>query len=153
MDCAVEESEIRRALAPVTGVLGLTFQLSARTIKIDAPADVMPAALEAIRQAGFDPQPVGPEASEAHADAPVSEGLWRLGLALALAIAAELVEFFAPETLVFKGIGMGLAVVAIALAGVSIYRKGLASLPEPSRFRSAAMARASARMFSLCSSR
>ena len=128
MDCAVEVSENRRALAPVTGVRGLTFQLSARTIKIDAPADLMPTALEAIRQAGFDPQPVAPVAPGAHADSPVSEGLWRLGLALVLAIAAELVEFLAPETLVFKGIGMGLAVVAIALAGVSTYRKGLASL-------------------------
>ena len=128
MDCAVEESEIRRALAPVIGVLGLTFQLSTRTIKIDAPADIMPTALEAIRQAGFDPQPVAPVASGAHADSPVSEGLWRLGLALVLAIAAELVEFFAPGTLAFKGIGMALAIVAIALAGISTYRKGLASL-------------------------
>jgi Cd2+/Zn2+-exporting ATPase len=128
MDCAVEESEIRRALGPVTGVVGLSFQLSARTIRIDAPADVMPKALEAIRQAGFDPQPVAPMTSDAHGDAPVSEGLWRLGLALVLAIAAELVEFFAPGTLVFKGIGMALAVVAIGLAGVSTYRKGLASL-------------------------
>src|SRR3990167_7986838 len=128
MDSAVEESEIRRALARVLGVLGLPFQLSARPIRIPAPADVMPTALEAIRQAGFDPQPVAPVASGAHADSPVSEGLWRLGLALAVAVSAELVEFFAPGTLVFKGIGMALAVVAIALAGISTYRKGLASL-------------------------
>ena len=59
---------------------------------------------------------------------PVARGLWRLGFALSLAVAAELLDFLAPETGIFKAIGMGLAVAAIALAGVSTYRKGLAAL-------------------------
>ena len=58
MDCAAEESEIRRALESIAGVRGLGFQLGARTLTIDAPDAVIPQALAAIRKAGFDPQPV-----------------------------------------------------------------------------------------------
>ena len=127
MDCAAEESEIRRALAPVSGVRGLSFQLGARTVTIDAPEPVMPLALIAIREAGFDPKPVASVSSGIIAE-PVSGGLWRLGIALSLAIAAELLDFFAPETMVFKSLGMALAVAAIALAGISTYKKGIAAL-------------------------
>jgi len=35
MDCAAEESEIRTALAKVSGVRGMTFQLGARTVRIE----------------------------------------------------------------------------------------------------------------------
>ena len=128
MDCAAEESEIRRALAQVSGVRGLSFQLGARTVTIDAPEGVIPQALVAIRQAGFDPQPVASLSPAVTAEAPVSGGMWRLGIALSLAIVAELLDFLAPETRVFKGLGMALAVAAIALAGLSTYKKGLAAL-------------------------
>ena len=49
MDCAAEESEIRRALASIPGIRGLGFQLGARTLTIDAAADAIPAAVAAIR--------------------------------------------------------------------------------------------------------
>ncbi|QKO20769.1 cation-translocating P-type ATPase [Rhodoferax sp. BAB1] len=129
MDCASEESEIRNALAGIGGVRGLGFQLSARTLRIDAPAEVLPRALDAIRQAGFDPQPVTPfEQADQHA--PMAEGLGRLGASLLLAIAAELLDFFAPETAVYKGAGMALAAAAIWLAGFSTYRKGFTALRQ-----------------------
>ena len=128
MDCAAEESEIRRALAPVTGVRGLSFQLGARILTIDAPEPVIPEALVAIRKAGFEPQPVANDGPAAGAIAPVSQGLWRLGFGLTLAVAAELLAFFAPETLLFKILGMALAAAAIGLAGLSPYKKGLAAL-------------------------
>ena len=38
MDCAAEESEIRRAVDGVPGVRGLRFQLGARLLTIDADA-------------------------------------------------------------------------------------------------------------------
>ena len=122
MDCAAEESEIRHALAGIAGVRGLGFQLAARTLRIDAPTEHMPRILQAIRQAGFDPQPLE------NTQAAVPEGLWRLGASLLLAIAAELFDFFAPETILYQGIGMALAAAAIGLAGFSTYRKGLAAL-------------------------
>lgn len=58
MDCSAEEAEIRRALEPLDGIRSLGFQLGARTLKIDAAESTYPLALEAIRKAGFDPQPV-----------------------------------------------------------------------------------------------
>lgn len=58
MDCSAEEAEIRRALEPLDGIRSLGFQLGARTLKIDAAETTYPLALDAIRKAGFDPQPV-----------------------------------------------------------------------------------------------
>lgn len=129
MDCASEEGEIRHALADIVGIQSLSFQLSARTLRIDAPAEVLPRALDAIRQAGFDAQPVAPQ-EQASQHAPVAEGLWRPGASLLLAIAAELLDFFAPETLQYKGAGMALAAAAIWLAGFSTYRKGFTALRQ-----------------------
>ncbi|KPF70285.1 4-deoxy-4-formamido-L-arabinose-phospho-UDP deformylase [beta proteobacterium AAP99] len=130
MDCAAEESEIRRALADLPAVRGLSFQLAARTLRIDASDTVMPQALEAIRQAGFDPQPVDSASSAGHDHAPSSRGLRRLGLALLLAVVAELIAFFAPPTLVCQVVGMALAAAAIGLAGFSTYGKGLGALRQ-----------------------
>ena len=58
MDCAAEESDIRRALDPVAGIQSLRFHLSSRTLAITAGPEVLPLALNAIRQAGFVPEPV-----------------------------------------------------------------------------------------------
>lgn len=132
MDCAAEESEIRRALEPISGVRGLGFQLGARSLTIDAPEDVIPEAVAAIRKAGFDPEPVATVQGVANGEdhGSTAEGLWRMVLALALAIAAETLSFFAPDTTVFKGIGMAVAAAAIWLAGFSTYRKGFAALMQ-----------------------
>ncbi|OGB72059.1 MAG: copper-translocating P-type ATPase [Burkholderiales bacterium RIFOXYC12_FULL_65_23] len=153
MDCAVEEGEIRQLLDKVPGIVGLRFQLGARTLAIDAPQDVVAQALAAIRKAGFKPVPAtgndgpggghGGNSCSAHDhghDHPnghdhshgkgltLPEGLPRYGLALLLALGAESLAYFAPDTLLFKGLGMVLAGVAIALAGLSTYIKGMAAL-------------------------
>ena len=130
LDCAAEESEIRHALDGVAGVQSLNFQLSARTMEIHAPTGVLPQALEAIRRAGFDPQPVKSGGPDTHNQAPATEGLWRLGLALVLTVVAELLAFFVPDTMAFKLAGMALAATAIWLAGFSTYTKGLAALRQ-----------------------
>ncbi len=141
MDCIVEENEIRRVLERVAGIRGLDFRLAARTLAIGAPAEVLPAAIEAIRSAGFDPQPLearGPETKEGRhhheADAEhdhdhdLGTGITRLVLALVLAIGAEALSFLAPETTVTKGVGLAVAAVAIWLSGVQTYTKGIAAL-------------------------
>jgi Cd2+/Zn2+-exporting ATPase len=127
MDCAAEEGDIRRALDAVSGVRGLRFRLAERTLTIDAnPAD-LPAALDAIRQAGYDPQPL--EAGDAHGhDHGFGTGLPRLGAALALALGAEALSFLMPDAPPARWVGMALAAVAIGLAGLDIYKKGLAAL-------------------------
>ncbi|WP_245636196.1 heavy metal translocating P-type ATPase [Curvibacter delicatus] len=128
MDCATEEAEIRRALEGIPGLRGISFQLSARTLRIDASSTVVPLALDAIRRAGFDPQPVASGSPQAHGRTSASRDLWRLALALLLAVGAELLAFFAPNAMAFKGAGMALATAAIWLSGFSVYRKGFAAL-------------------------
>ena len=149
MDCAAEEGEIRHALAKLPGLRSLSFQLGARTLAIDAPAESIPQALEAIRKAGFKPVPLsGPIGQDnvhdhaghdhqhghdhhhghSHGGFALPEGLPRYALALALAFGAESISFFAPHTLTFSGIGMTLSAAAIGLAGFSTYVKGLAAL-------------------------
>ncbi|QCB48773.1 cation-translocating P-type ATPase [Hydrogenophaga sp. PAMC20947] len=148
MDCAAEESDIRHALDGVAGIRSLRFHLTQRTLTIDAPAEVMPAAIDAVNRAGYPAKPVMPgeglETQEAHDPhhpedghgpdhgvMPVADsghGLTRYAAALAFAVGAELLHFFAPETLAWNILGMALAAVAIALAGFSTYAKGLAAL-------------------------
>ena len=138
MDCSAEESEIRQALEKVDGVRSLGFQLGARQLRIDAEAPALAIALEAIRKAGFDPQPVVPGApaeGAAHGDddghdhdhAPEA-GPGRMGLALGVAVAAEALSYFAPDAMSWKIAGMAIAAGAIWLAGFDVYKKGLAAL-------------------------
>jgi Cd2+/Zn2+-exporting ATPase len=145
MDCSAEESEIRRALDPIAGITNLRFDLGQRVLTIAAAPDVLPAAVEAIKRVGFDPQPTtesfaaGPSRSahahghesgneHEHKHSTFGAGIGRLVLALALAIGAEALSFFAPDTAAFKGVGMVLALAAIALAGLDTYKKGLGAL-------------------------
>jgi Cd2+/Zn2+-exporting ATPase len=126
MDCPNEENDIRRAVAHLEGMRSLRFHLSARTVSIDATPEALEAALAAIRKAGFDPKPVS-AGQETNKNEGVGE-LRRAILALVLAVGAEALDFFAPDTLAFKGLGMVLAIAAIGLSGFSTYSKGLAAL-------------------------
>ena len=135
MDCSVEEAEIRRALEPVAGIRSLDFQLGARTLGIDAPHDIADVALAAIRKAGFKAEPmVLPSATSdlaeqmTAANANQVREYYRLGTALLLAIAAESLSFFAPDTALWKMGGMAIAGIAILLAGFETYQKGFAAL-------------------------
>jgi Zn2+/Cd2+-exporting ATPase len=139
MDCPVEESEIRRALEPLASIQSLNFQLRARTLAIAAPQPVIAQALEAMRRAGFQPEPlleptaqsgVALPASDDHDHGSPNEGLKRLVLALALALAAEAVAFFADKGTTTTVIEMALALAAIALAGLSTYKKGWLALRQ-----------------------
>ncbi|MFX9019964.1 hypothetical protein ABTN35_20090, partial [Acinetobacter baumannii] len=49
-------------------------------------------------------------------------------ISLLLAIAAEGIGYFFPHSPIFSAVGMAVAVIAIGLAGLSVYRKGLAAL-------------------------
>jgi Zn2+/Cd2+-exporting ATPase len=140
MDCAVEESEIRRALEPVFGINDLKFQLGARTLAITAPENVVAQALKAIRRVGFDPQPLpaasGFASEQAHDHEPgddhnrgsASEGLRPLLIALGLALAAEGVAFLPDKGTATTVVEMALALGAIWFAGFDTYKKGLIAL-------------------------
>jgi Cd2+/Zn2+-exporting ATPase len=135
MDCAAEEAEIRRALDGVAGVRGVRFQLGQRLLTIDADEAMISPALDAIRKAGFAPTPVAPPGAEAghaagdgHEHEVVSGQLPKLAGALLLAVGAELIGYFAPETLAWRGAGLAVAALAIWLAGFDVYKKGLTAL-------------------------
>ena len=139
MDCAAEESDIRRALDSVAGIRSLNFQLMARTLTIDAPGEAIGQALEAIGKAGYKILPVveggapGDEARGAHDHDHshghgLPSGLPRLVLALALAGVAEALSMLAPAGLPWTLAGMAVALAAIYLAGLDVYKKGLTAL-------------------------
>jgi Zn2+/Cd2+-exporting ATPase len=63
-----------------------------------------------------------------HEHGPATGGIRRLVLALTLALAAEALGFFAPETVWWKGASLAVAAAAIWLSGFDVYKKGLAAL-------------------------
>jgi len=130
MDCAVEEGEIRRALAGIDGIRSLNFQLATRTLAIDASDEALLKALAAIRKAGFEFELASATGAADTERERARRELWKLGGALVLATGAEILAFFTPDTLPFKGLGMVVAGVAIALAGFSTYIKGFAALRQ-----------------------
>ena len=138
MDCASEESEIRRAVEGVPGVLGLRFQLGERSLRIAGEPQAALAAVEAIRNTGFEVH-AWPDAPESISDgvgsdhdhehaATTGSGLPRLLSALALATAAEGLSFLVPDAPWSKWVGLAVAAAAIALAGFSTFSKGLTAL-------------------------
>jgi Cd2+/Zn2+-exporting ATPase len=134
MDCASEESEIRRALDGVAGIRSLQFNLGDRELAIAANDSALPQALEAIRKAGFKPEPLGVEDESVGAFSAPATSFWtswgKLIGALGLALAAEGLAFAFPDSWPVKALGMVLAAAAIALAGFSVYGKGLAALRQ-----------------------
>ncbi|MFN6993017.1 MAG: heavy metal translocating P-type ATPase [Aquincola tertiaricarbonis] len=124
MDCAAEESDIRRALEPLAGIRALSFHLGSRTLTVDAEPPVVAAAAQAIRQAGYSATPLAAEADVQ----PPAGNTPRLVAALLLAAAAEGLHFLAPDTLPWRIGGMAVAAVAILLAGLETYTKGLQAL-------------------------
>mgnify|MGYP001013212863 CR=1 FL=1 len=169
MDCAAEESEIRHALARVAGVRRLAFRLGARTLTVHAEQEALAHVEAALRSAGFAPQPPdasnAPQAaghcggccghghahshSHAHSDLHARlQAAWQALLlppalgrtlaALALALGAELWHAFAPEA--WAAAGMALAALAVLLAGLCTYAKGLAALRRARLSISALMA-------------
>lgn len=150
MDCASEESEIRRVLQPFEDLDPLRFDLGRRTLSLNAQGERLEQAIAAIRKAGFQADQIktaaaspgnggvqamgqyaGHDTDSPNPDAPrtwLSDGLPRLVLALLLAVGAEGLSFIAPSALPWDIAKMALAAVAIFLAGFGTYRKGLAAL-------------------------
>jgi Cd2+/Zn2+-exporting ATPase len=128
MDCPTEEGQIRAALEQFPAIRRLAFDLPGRALSIEAPNELWTDVVAAIGKAGFKSetieQPVAPEEGRQR----VKQETIRFVAALVVATGAEFIAFAAPETFVWKAIGMGVAAIAIALSGFSVFRKGLASL-------------------------
>ncbi len=130
MDCSSEESEIRQALDKVVGIHRLHFNLGERVLTISADVVAIPPALEAIKKAGFKPEPL-PQETDNHQ---VPTGFWsswgKLILALGLALIAEAIAYAFPTNQWIAAIGMVLALGAIFLSGFGVYAKGLTALRQ-----------------------
>jgi Cd2+/Zn2+-exporting ATPase len=127
MDCPVEESDIRRALADIAGIHSITFQLSDRTLALAATPSALPDALQAIRKAGYTPTIIENDAALAPGHDRKFE-LYRAIAALVLASLTEALTLFTPHSSPNDVLGMALAAVAIGLAGISTYTKGISAL-------------------------
>jgi Cd2+/Zn2+-exporting ATPase len=128
MDCPTEEGQIRRALDTVADIRSLRFDLPGRSLSVDAPATVWPAVTAAITRAGFQVETLSAPPAMADVTRQQRLELARLIAALAVAVGAELLHYFAPDTLPWRAAGMAAAALAIALSGLSVFRKGLSSL-------------------------
>ena len=114
----------------VVGIHGLHFNLGERVLTISADVVAIPPALEAIKKAGFKPEPL-PQETDNHQ---VPAGFWsswgKLILALGLALIAEAIAFAFPINQWIAAIGMVLALGAIFLSGFGVYAKGLVALRQ-----------------------
>ncbi|MCM1129016.1 MAG: cadmium-translocating P-type ATPase [Alistipes senegalensis] len=128
MDCPVEEKEIRNALKDISGIRSLSFQLAARLLTIDATKEAKEKAYAAIGRAGYSPSSIRPaEDEKAHEPAPLGN-YRRLGIALAVALGVEIIHVIAPDNFLFSLLTLGMAVLAIWLAGVQVYVNGVRAL-------------------------
>ncbi|WP_436231784.1 heavy metal translocating P-type ATPase [Brachymonas wangyanguii] len=127
MDCPSEEAMIRRALDGMA-VGSLRFDLSARTVTVQAAESAWDGIEQAIQAAGLKTERLSQAIPAADTQQRQQREMVKLGAALVLALGAELIHFFAPETLTWEIASMAVAALAIALSGFAVYRKGLASL-------------------------
>src|SRR5690606_12840581 len=107
MDCAVEESQIRRVLESFGQVRRLGFDLPARTLEVDAPEAVWSPVIAAIRKTGFTVEKLNTPPSTADTARTQRVQLMRLIAALLVAIVAELCHLMAPGAWGWQLAGMG----------------------------------------------
>ncbi|MDX4957797.1 heavy metal translocating P-type ATPase [Delftia acidovorans] len=128
MDCAVEEGQIRRAMEAFPQVKRLRFDLPARALTVEAPADSWNAVTAAIRKLGYSPEPLTAPPTVAETEKAQRKELVRLIAALAVAVIAEVFHMAFPDTLPWHVAGMAVAAGAIALSGLAVFKKGLSAL-------------------------
>lgn len=144
MDCPVEENLIRTRLAGMPGVLGLEFNLMRRTVKVCHEPAALPAIADALTSLNMDARLMDAEAGETSI-LPDAKIPWaRLGVAGVFAALSEAFELMAAWNARPFGIDLSawhingvevmawspavFAVLAIAFAGLSTYRKGWIAL-------------------------
>lgn len=116
LDCPTEEKIIREALADLP-TQGLRFHLSTHELQVKAEASLKEEVIARLAAQGF--------SVEAPTQQPKRPYL-RLGCAALFALAAELVHF----TLAFPWLSAALALIAIALGGLSTYQAGWQALKQ-----------------------
>ncbi len=126
MDCPTEEALLRKALAGVAGVEQLHFDLIGRTLSVDHRLPDVAALLKAVSGAGMQAQPL--EAAQVPVAPPaVPVALrWRMGLAGAAAVGAEVTAYLSGASTAWPVIV--LAAAAVLLGGLPTLKKGWVAL-------------------------
>lgn len=122
MDCPTEESLIRGKIGKMEGVEALQFNLMQRVLTVwhtlASPAPLV----TAIESLGMRPLPLDTDAGQPPArSSEPAKAWWPLALAGAAALGAELTELLVPG---LPWMSIAFALVAVALGGVTTYRKG-----------------------------
>ncbi|AWB35688.1 heavy metal translocating P-type ATPase [Orrella marina] len=124
MDCPAEEGQIRGALKEVSEIRSLQFDLTARTLEVDAPESVWDEVATRITSLGMPCRRLETIQSVEQARNLQRQELFRAIAALGIAVVAELIHLMAADTIAWKATGMGFAAFAIGLAGFGVLRKG-----------------------------
>ncbi|AQV98080.1 heavy metal translocating P-type ATPase [Cupriavidus necator] len=126
MDCPTEETLIRNKLGGMAGVAALEFNLIQRVLTVHHTLPSPEPLARAIQSLGMQPVPLSAEAAQQVVpETTARKPWWPLALAGVVAAAAEATEWL--------GLGLpwlpaALALTAVALGGLTTYRKGWIAL-------------------------
>ncbi|CAN7745481.1 heavy metal translocating P-type ATPase [Cupriavidus necator] len=126
MDCPTEETLIRSKLGGMAGVAALEFNLIQRVLTVHHTLPSPEPVARAIESLGMQPVPLSTEAAQqVLPQSTASKPWWPLALAGVAALGAEAAEWL--------GLGLpwlpaALALAAVALGGLTTYRKGWIAL-------------------------
>lgn len=132
MDCPVEAGEIQKAFA-ASGITGADFNVMTRTVTLSGDDDLEAAAVRAIESCGYTAKAAasGPKAIES---APIPWALYIGALFLAfMSEVVELVSEYSPGLIPLEHgtidlITLALAIVAILMAGLEVFKNGVLAL-------------------------
>ena len=129
MDCPTEEALIRGKLGNMAGVGALDFNLMQRLLTVSHEPGVLDNVLAAIRTLGFTPRLAIGETTSAPGSTEAApephKPWWPLALAGAAAVGAEGAEWFQHAAPWLPAL---LAIAAVAVGGLSTYKKGWVAL-------------------------
>ncbi|MFH1820078.1 heavy metal translocating P-type ATPase [Thiobacillus sp.] len=124
MDCPTEEALIRKRLGSMAEVQGLEFNLMQRVLTVVHRQGTLPAIEAAIRELGMETAPTEDAAINPLPAEQAGKPWWPLALAGVAALGAEVMHWIGlPEWS-----AAALALIAIALSGISTYQKGWIAL-------------------------
>lgn len=132
MDCPVEAGEIQKAFA-AAGITGAGFNVMTRTVTLSGDDDLEAAAVRAVESCGYTAKAAasGPGTIES---APIPWALYISALFVAfMSEAIELVSEYSPGLIPLEHgtidlITLALAVVAILMAGLEVFKNGVLAL-------------------------
>ncbi|MCP9757973.1 heavy metal translocating P-type ATPase [Aquitalea sp. S1-19] len=123
MDCPVEEALLRKKLGSMSGIATLQFNLMQRVLTVVHNGEMQDAIVQAISTLGMQAEPL-PDDAPAQESPVVKTAWWPLSGAALMALLAEVAHWTGQSTL----LAAACAIAAIALCGLSTYKKGWISL-------------------------